>query len=189
MEITEVYTQFQRSLLTYIRSKIKSKEDAEDILHNVFIKIVNHSEKLSDRENLQAWIFTIARNSIIDYYRMNASKNKSSIDDMFEEQIAEEEAADSTKGLDQCLSGMINSLPEEYKHIIMDSEIHGIRQKELATKYNMAYPTMRSRVQRGRDRLKQLLVTCCSIEADRHGNILDVQSKNNCTEGCDPCAE
>lgn len=188
MEIAGIYTEFHQSLLSYIRSKIRSKEDAEDILQNVFIKISGNLNKLSEQEKLRSWIYTITRNSIIDYYRTKASKQNTSLDEDLEEQIGEEETIDSTKGLDTCLTGMISSLPEEYKNIIIDSELKGIKQKDLAEKYNMAYPSMRSRVQRGRERLKQMLVNCCEIEADKHGNIISAQSKNNCNDGCSPCS-
>ena len=72
MEVAGIYTQFHQSLLSFIRSKIRSKEDAEDILQNVFIRISNNVNKLSGEEKLQSWVFTITRNAIIDYYRVNA---------------------------------------------------------------------------------------------------------------------
>ncbi len=188
MEIAGIYTEFHQLLLSYIRSKIRSKEDAEDILQNVFIKISGNLNKLTEQEKIRSWIFTITRNSIIDYYRSKASKKDTPLDEKLEDRLTEEDSIDSTKGLDACLSGMISSLPEEYKDIIIDSELKGIKQKDLAEKYNMAYSSMRSRVQRGRERLKQMLVNCCEIEADKHGNILSSHSKNNCNDSCNPCA-
>jgi RNA polymerase sigma-70 factor (ECF subfamily) len=189
MEIAGIYTEFHQSLLSYIRSKIRSKEDAEDILQNVFIKISGNLNKLSEQEKLRSWIFTITRNSIIDYYRTNAAKQNTFLDEDLEDQLPEEDSIDSTKGLNTCLTGMISSLPDEYKDIIIDSELKGIKQKDLAEKYNMTYPSMRSRVQRGRERLKQMLTNCCDIEADKHGNILSSTSKNNCNDSCSSCAD
>jgi RNA polymerase sigma-70 factor (ECF subfamily) len=84
---------------------------------------------------------------------------------------------------------MINQLPEEYKNIIIDSELKGVKQKDLAVKYSMAYSSLRSRVQRGRDRLKQLLLNCCHIEADVYGNIIETRDKNNCEDSCQSCKE
>jgi RNA polymerase sigma-70 factor (ECF subfamily) len=81
---------------------------------------------------------------------------------------------------------MIALLPEEYKGIIEDAEIHGISQKELAEKYNMAYSSMRSRVQRGRERLKQLFYNCCHIKTDSHGNVLQAQGRPDCESPCSP---
>jgi RNA polymerase sigma-70 factor, ECF subfamily len=187
MEVAAIYSEFHQSLLSFIRSKIRSKEDAEDIVQNVFIKISSNIEKLADEEKLQSWIFAITRNAIIDYYRTNASKKNTSGD--MDENIIEESALDSTKGLEQCMAKMINLLPDDYRQIIIESEINGIKQKDLADQYGMAYPSMRSRVQRGRERLKQLFYNCCHIETDRHGNVLEASRKKNGETPCSTCQE
>ncbi|HTJ48598.1 MAG TPA: RNA polymerase sigma factor SigZ [Cyclobacteriaceae bacterium] len=189
MEIKEIYIQFQGALLAFIQSKVKSKQDAEDILHSVFIKISNSIHKLSDQNKLQAWIFTITRNAVMDYYRMGSAAKIQTIDDKDFIGIIEEEFTDVTKGIDNCIHGMIDQLPEEYKNIIIDSELKGVKQKDLAEKYSMAYSSLRSRVQRGRDRLKQLLLNCCHIEADVYGNIIETRDKNNCEDSCQSCKE
>jgi RNA polymerase sigma-70 factor (ECF subfamily) len=186
MEVAGIYTQFHQSLLSFIRSKIRSKEDAEDILQNVFVRISNNVNKLSDEEKLQSWIFTITRNAIIDYYRVNASKKRLAVDAEMEENILEDVHIDTTKGLDLCMNNMIDLLPEEYRDIIIDAEIKRIKQKDLADKYGMAYPSMRSRVQRGRERLKQLFYNCCHIETDSSGNVLEARGRTDCDGPCKP---
>lgn len=187
MEVTTIYKEFHFALLAYVKSKVRSREDAEDILQNVFIKISSNIDKLTEEVKLKNWIFTITRNAIIDYYRVNATKKKVAVPDEIDENIFESDDPDPTKGLDQCMSSMIGLLPEEYRQIIIDSEIKGIRQKDLADKYGMAYPSMRSRVQRGRERLKKLFSDCCVIETDKHGNILVAESRTDCDGPCKPC--
>lgn len=190
MEVAGIYTQFHRSLLSFIRSRIRSKEDAEDILHNVFIRISNNVNTLSDEQKLQGWIFTITKNAIIDYYRINASRKKVAIDIELAENILEEVQPDTTQGLEQCMNSMVSLLPDEYRNIIIDAELKGIKQKDLAEKYGMPYPSMRSRVQRGRERLKQLFYNCCHIETDKLGNVMEIRSRNDCSEPCSPdCAQ
>lgn len=188
MEVAEIYTQFYQSLLAFIKSKIRSTEDAQDILQNVFIKISSNVNNLSDEEKLKSWIFTITRNTVIDYYRTNATKRNVEVVTQMEESIVDEADFDTTKGLDQCVHTMIKLLPEEYRDIIIDAEINGIKQKDLAEKYDMAYPSMRSRVQRGRERLKQLFYNCCHIETDSLGNIMEAQGKTDCGAPCNACS-
>lgn len=186
MELAGIYTEFHRSLLSYVRSKIRSKEDAEDILQNVFARISANAGSLSEKEKIQNWLFTVTKNAVIDYYRANGKKRNVELDEKYAEQILDEESTDSTMGLDQCVTTMINLLPEEYRSIIEDAELHGIKQKDLAAKYNMAYPSMRSRVQRGRERLKQLFYNCCHIETDSHGNVLLAHGRPDCDSPCKP---
>jgi RNA polymerase sigma-70 factor (ECF subfamily) len=188
MEVGTIYTQFHSELLRYVKSKVRSAEDAEDILQNVFIKITSGIDSLSEEVKLKSWLFTVTRNAIIDYYRANSKENKSTSAEEIQEDIPDVDEIDPTKGLDQCMGRMIVLLPEEYRGIIMESEINGVKQKDLAEKYGMAYPSMRSKVQRGRERLKQLFHNCCHISTDVRGNIIDAQGKGNCGGPCNPCS-
>ena len=178
MELTEAYTTFKKSLYGYIMSKISNTDDAQDILQDVFMKMTTHFHTLSNKDKIQHWLYGITRNAIIDYYRVNSTK-KNTIKSMelLPDIESVGETTDVTKGLDTCLMGFIKQLPEKYKAILIDSELEGISQKELAEKYQLAYPTLRSRVQRGRLQLHEMLVGCCSVETDTRGNILDVTPK------------
>jgi RNA polymerase sigma-70 factor, ECF subfamily len=186
MEVTNIYKEFHSDLLRYVRSKVRLKEDAEDILQNVFVKISSGVNKLTEDVRIKNWLFTITRNTIIDYYRANANKKKVPIEDEVEQQLLDADDPDPTKGLDQCMNSMIGLLPEEYRSIIIDSEIKGIKQKDLAEKYGIAYPSMRSRIQRGRERLKQLFYNCCHIETDMRGNIIEAKGRTDCAGPCNP---
>ena len=187
MEVATIYKRFHSELLGYVKGKVRSKEDAEDILQNVFIKISFGLDKLAEDVKLKNWVFTITRNAIIDYYRVNANKRKVAVADEIDQNISEADDPDPTKGLDQCMNSMIELLPEDYRDIITESEIKGVRQKDLADRYGMAYPSMRSKVQRGRERLKQLFYNCCHISTDKHGNVLEAQGKTDCAGPCKPC--
>lgn len=187
MEVAGIYREFHKSLLGFIKNRIKSKEDAEDILQNVFVKISSNVDKLSEEEKLTNWMFTITRNAIIDYYRKNATKKKNGMqEDISEIDVMDITEPDPMKGLDSCVSPMIALLPEEYRDIVIDAELKGIRQKDLAEKYGVPYPSMRSKVQRGRERLKQLFYNCCHIQTDTRGNVLEAHGKSDC--GCQSCS-
>jgi RNA polymerase sigma-70 factor, ECF subfamily len=188
MEINRIHSEFHNLLHNFIASRLRNKEDADDILQEVFIKIAAKINSLENGEKLKSWIFSITRNTIIDYYRKNSRNKTSDINENILEIIPEEQEADSTKGLDTCLTGFIEKLPSDYRDIIIDSELKGIKQKDLAEKYDLAYSSVRSRVQRGRGRLKEMLLQCCKIETDMLGNILEATSRNpkenNCGKNC-----
>jgi RNA polymerase sigma-70 factor (ECF subfamily) len=186
MELADAYIKFNKSLYAFILSKINNREDAEDILHNVFVKMATNIGSLSDKEKMQNWLYRITRNTIIDYYRVKGKRQKPV---EFKEKFAVENEVteDTTKGLDKCLLDFVHQLPEEYKAVIIDSEINGIAQKDLAIKYNVPYPTLRSKVQRGRERLRKMLIQCCVIESDNRGNILESKRREDCGAPCDQC--
>ena len=180
MELATIYTDFRKVLLSFIKSKVNNHQDAEDILQNVFVKVATGVNDLDRKEKLQSWIYTIARNSIVDYYRSNSAKKGIAIEDDISESFSGDEYNDTTKGLDCCLINFVDQLPEEYRNVILDVEMNGLKQKDLGEKYGLAYSSIRSRVQRGRYKLKQLLLGCCNIQWDTRGNILDVQSRSGC---------
>lgn len=186
MEIATLYTEFHRALLTYIKSKTSSREDAEDILHNVFLKITSGGHSLEDKQSIRNWVFIVTRNAIVDYYRRKGKTTMASLETGSAQQIIDEDEKKAIESLSCCLLDMIGRLPEEYRAILVDSELKGISQKELAEKYDMAYSSLRSRVQRGRDRLKKVILDCCLITSDTRGGILDVIPRNPCGDG-NPC--
>jgi RNA polymerase sigma-70 factor (ECF subfamily) len=73
-KIEEIYNKFSKPLLYFILKHVSNKSLAEDLLHEVFIKAYKNIESLEDKSNIQAWLYKIASNTIIDYYRKNEMK-------------------------------------------------------------------------------------------------------------------
>lgn len=66
--ITSTIKQFNRKLFGFVRDKVKSTEDAEDILQDVWVQLSNVSD-IGDLENVSAWLYEVARNKITDKSR------------------------------------------------------------------------------------------------------------------------
>src|SRR5450830_640554 len=66
--ITKTIKQFNRKLFGFVRDKVKSTEDAEDILQDVWVQLSNVSD-IGDLENVSAWLYEVARNKITDKSR------------------------------------------------------------------------------------------------------------------------
>ena len=81
---------------------------------------------------------------------------------------------------------MIERLPQDYRDAITLVEIDGLTQQAAATQMGLSLSGMKSRVQRGRAQLKQMLDDCCLIELDRRGGVVDYRSR---TTDCDSCAD
>ena len=69
-DLEQIYNAYYGKIMAYIRSRISSYAVAEDLCQDVFEKIarmlVNYD---SERASVSTWIYTIARNRVIDYYR------------------------------------------------------------------------------------------------------------------------
>ena len=81
---------------------------------------------------------------------------------------------------------MIYSLPKPYRDALVLTEFEGLTQKEMAKRLGISLSGAKSRVQRGREQLKQMLLERCEFEFDRLGRIIDCKPRTK--EACQECA-
>lgn len=171
---TQKWLHLNDVLKGFILSRIKNEAKAEDILQEVLIKIYLNLDKLRDETKLLSWAFQIARNVMIDVLR------KSPKEDVLDETPVLQEI-DLNNELNAAMAlwipEAIKLLPEKYREAIYLTEIKGFTQKELAEKLGISYSGAKSRVQRGREKLKQVILDCCDIQTDTYGNIIDYQKR------------
>lgn len=174
----EIWEDFKEPLKRFIAGRVQNEYDAEDILQETFFKIYNHIGCLKEENKLRAWVFQIARNAVIDYYRLQKTKIQLPV---VSKNIIDEPAAiiNANQDIIPCLRSMINYLPEKYSQAILLSEFEGLTQREMAEKLGLSLSGAKSRVQRARKELKGILLECCQFEFDRLGNILDYRHKKN----------
>lgn len=182
--VKSIWNAFSHELYKYVRSKVNSDYDAEDILQDIFIKIHKNIHKVNEQSKLKAWLYKIAKNTIIDYYRKNKGRTVdiASIDKALEE---EDDAHNMNKEISRCLKKMIEELPEKYQEIIELYDIQGMKHKEISEKLGLSLSGSKMRVHRGKELLKQILLACCDFELDKYGNILDYTQKSLVCKRCD----
>jgi len=179
-DLEAVWREFAEPLRGFIRKRIGSDHDADDILQQVFLKIQTRLDSLRETEKLQAWLYRITRNAIVDHYRQQRPRES------LPEELAADDPADDRRcamELARCLRGMVERLDPRYRDALRWSELDGLPQRDVATRLGLSLSGAKSRVQRGRAKLKQMLLDCCRFETDRYGNILDSECRRDC--GCD----
>ncbi|AFQ44215.1 RNA polymerase sigma factor SigZ [Desulfosporosinus meridiei] len=178
-----VWEEFSLPLKRFIKKRVANEQDAEDIFQEIFLKIHKNIGGLMKENRLHAWIFRIAHNTIKDYYRRNNLKLESTdLGEDLESNTAEETSANTE--IASCLKIMVESLPETYKQAILLTEFQSMTQKELSEKLGISLSGAKSRVQRGRKMLKEMLLGCCQLEIDSRGNIIDYKHKSSECKYC-----
>ncbi|MEK6552026.1 MAG: sigma factor, partial [Bacteroidota bacterium] len=71
IDFTLTYNKFKKPLFNYVCKVMKSDTLAEDIAHNVFLKLYDNLDRIRDAEKTEVWIFTTARNEIFSHFRKN----------------------------------------------------------------------------------------------------------------------
>ncbi len=176
----ELYRQFHCELENFIYSKVKDKVISKDILQEVFIKIHLHQHSIKDQSKITAWIYQLTRNTIHDYYRKLVILNGETEipHDVSELPLPNEQ------GLERCVLPFIHQLPQKYKDALLLTDIKGLSQTQLAEQLNISYPAAKSRVQRARQKLKDLFTDCCYIHSDVYGNIMSYRQLDCGGQGC-----
>jgi RNA polymerase sigma-70 factor (ECF subfamily) len=148
----------------------------------VFVKIASRSASLNDPGKLQGWIFLVARNAVIDHYRTR----KVTVE--VPETLPDDRGAEGAEieQLKAAFRRMIDALPEAYREAIRLTEFEGLTQKELANHLGISLSGAKSRVQRGREQLRQSLNDCCRFEFDRRGGVIDCTPRRR--EDCRECS-
>jgi RNA polymerase sigma factor (sigma-70 family) len=148
-EVTQAFVKEKKRLLNFIRKRIATEEEAEDILQDVFFQLTETFDVLRPIEQLTAWLFRVTRNKIIDRYR---KKKVQSLDqeEEFSEGTSAEGSLSPEKELDQndlweALSLALAQLPQEQREVFIWHELEEKSFKEMAAMTGVGVNTLLSR--------------------------------------------
>ena len=188
-----VWHELHDRLRRFIARRVRSPQDAEDILQEVMLRIHRYSGDLEHADRVASWVYRIAANSIADHYRRPARRELASGQAMDVAEPAGAEAATAwaepgsaelRAELADCLAPLTTRLPELYRDAVDVTEFQGITQAEAARRLGLSVSGMKARVQRGRKQLKDLLLDCCEVELDRRGGVTGYRSKRGSCATC-----
>jgi RNA polymerase sigma-70 factor (ECF subfamily) len=179
-ELKALWERYCCRLLAFIRSRIADESEAEDILQEVFIRI-HRSLCCTEWNKPEGWIYQIARNLIIDHHR--GRKETVEVDESLPAREETGSEDDPATRLAFSLRETIEALPEPYCQALVLTEYEGLSQKELAARMGISLSGAKSRVQRAREKLRNMLLTCCHFELDRRGRIIDYYKRCGCCCG------
>jgi len=165
---------FAAPLRAFITRRMPNGMDPDDIVQEVFVRIHERLPALRDTERLDAWIFQIARNVLADLFRERRRRDALAKRIAFERggEPANDEEPDGAAELTPCLAPMIAQLAHPYREAIELTELQGVTQVEAARRAGLSISGMKSRVQRGREQLKSMLLACCEIELDVRSGVI-----------------
>lgn len=187
LDTESVWKIFCCKLNPYIRKWISDQNLAYDIEQEVFLKIHDKIDTLKDDTKVVSWVLHITKNTVFDYLRkgnlLSTEAFNTGVEEIDEPEITfnqqernfEEELASGVKAI-------IDNLPFKYKQALLLVEFEGISQIDLAKKLNISVSGAKSRVQRGRNMIKEQLLDCCNYQFDKYGKVIGVKPKecNSC---------
>lgn len=146
----QLYIDYKDKVMAYFRSKINSKEDAEDLCQDVFMKIHSKYDSFdSSKSSVSTWIFTIARNTLTDYFRTNKQTEELTDDAAVSDFECENMLGD--------LADALSDLPQEQRDIIVLRYYNGLSLTEISKLMGISYGMTKVKHNKALAALKGLL--------------------------------
>ena len=155
--ISDVLRREQSRLSNFIRRRVPDPLDAEDILQDVFYKLVEANRLLMPIEHVTGWLFRVARNRITDLFRqkkpesfsdtaaVNEDDERQQLEDLLPSPDAGPEALYARQVLLEELQVAIDELPDEQREVFVAHEFEGRSFKEMAAETGVSVNTLLSR--------------------------------------------
>ena len=184
-------------LRAFVARRVRNEADVDDLVQRVLLQIVKGLDSLRDTGRLHAWVYRMARNVIIDYYRATGSRREQATGDAVDldsveeppllDDLDDEDAA--LRELATCLAPMLSQLAPAYQEAVRIVDLEGVSHQEAARRAGVSLSGMKSRVQRGRQQLRAVLEACCRIDLDHRGSIAGYAARYPDACGCGGCGE
>jgi RNA polymerase sigma-70 factor (ECF subfamily) len=175
LEFQQIYEDFQPKILRYL-TRMAGTSEAEDLTQEVFIKVNEALPDFRGESKLSTWLYRIATNAAMDRirtwsYRRTAqesscfvSEDGPQIEDKNmwtgeEKPLVEHEIF--RKEMNDCIRGFIEKLPEDYRTVLVLSEFEGLKNSEIADILGLKLHTVKIRLHRARERLKEEFIKNC----------------------------
>ena len=156
--ISEAIAREQSRLRNFIRRRVVDREDAEDILQDVFYELVEAYRMMKPVEQVTAWLFRVARNRITDLFRKRGREalrneparttedgEKLQLEDLLPSPDAGPEAAYARSILLEEVGAALDELPDEQREVFIAHELMGYSFKEIAAQTGVSVNTLLSR--------------------------------------------
>jgi RNA polymerase sigma-70 factor (ECF subfamily) len=188
-----IWSEVQSGLRTFIAKRVTDEASVEDLLQEVFVRMQRGLGGLKKESRLVSWIYQIARHAIIDYYRARDRQPErpvglaSDLETYYPASLPVESSEGSGQlrtELAGCLRPMIERLSEDYRQAVTLVDLEGLAQHEAAARLGLSVSGMKSRVQRGRRQLRDMLEACCVIALDRRRGVTDYDLRDQQDSSC-----
>lgn len=183
---SKVFETFHQPIFNYLLRMTQHVGLAEDLLQETFVRVYRGLPNFRGGSSLSTWIYRIATNVSLDYFRSKRSRQDKVTDalediDADQEWITDSVTASSEQALVQaemsaCVRQYIRNLPPDYRAALVLSDLQGLKNKEIAEVLGVSLDTVKIRLHRARTKLRGALNIGCDFSHDER-NVLVCEEK------------
>ena len=180
----EIYSEFFPRISSYL-GRFVGAQEAEDVTQEVFLKVSAALSNFRGGSSLSTWIYRIATNTALDHLRKTRpAQPEPEINNPASDGLVPEETAGINGGggpaldkelirkeMNECIRGIVDGLPENYRMVLVLSEMEGFRDAEIARILGVSLETVKIRLYRARARLRRELEANCNFYRDERNEL------------------
>jgi RNA polymerase sigma-70 factor (ECF subfamily) len=172
VEFQSIHDDFRPKVLRYL-SRLVGEADAEDLTQAVMLKVGEGLGGFRGDSSISTWIYRIATNTALDRLRRKPAPTITETELESDEgnvppaaQTASAENTAIREEMNACIRDFIEHLPQNYKTVIVLSELEGFKNDEIAAILGLSLDTVKIRLHRAREKLRKDLEAGCSFYHD-----------------------
>lgn len=195
LDFQSVFSEFQKPVYNYVLRMVKDQPLAEELTQDIFVKTYNSLLEFRGDSKVSTWIFRIATNACLDYFRSRPYKKDEETDllspeDLLKSTVPEGEQKPLTAEdelinaeMSSCVRGYIDDLPEEYRAVILLHDLQGFTNPEIARITETTLENVKIRLHRARRKMKEVFSSKCSFYRDERNVLRCVQKEEDDSGG------
>ncbi|MEJ2695077.1 MAG: sigma-70 family RNA polymerase sigma factor [Candidatus Sulfobium sp.] len=181
-DFQNIYVSFSGKIRRYL-ARLVGEADFEDVTQEVFLKVNAGLDEFRGDSSLSTWIYRIATNAAVDHNRKSSTRLKEQRaeghfpdDSMTEESTAVDPTPPQDrqlirKEMSDCIRGIVDGLPENYRTVLILSDLEELKNDEIAEVLDISLQTVKIRLHRARLKLKKELEYHCSFYKDERNEL------------------
>lgn len=179
-EARGAWDQIANRLRPYVARRVASATEVDDILQEILFRVHRGIAALRDGERFGGWVYRIAEHVIADSARAAARDRLVAAGDVPDRVGGDQadETASLQSDLGACVSLFVARLPSPYREAIVLTELEGLTQKDAARLAGVTLSAMKSRVQRGREKIRDMFEDCCELSVDCRGRVVECEPRS-----------
>lgn len=181
-EMPRFWKTYGNELQSYLRKHVKDNEIAKDLAQEIFLKVFTYCQRYewscekAGVRNLRSWLFQMAHNTMIDHLR----QQNRFVEIQEDKQAPAAHSNNAYAFATHYLPPILSCLPKQYAEPLRLSDVEGHPQHEVAQLLGLSLSATKSRIQRARVMLRELLYECAYIETDQKGRMISFDIKPDC---------
>ena len=179
-DFDSIYKEFYPRIHHYL-SDLAGKDDSLDLTQTVFLKVSRSLNSFREESSLSTWIYRIATNTALDHAALSSAKQKSveqtfgdggSLDDFPDTSFVGIDREYIRKEMSDCIRGIVSSLTENYRIVLLLSEFEGFTHSEMSEILNISIHSVKIRLHRARAALRKAMDSKCRFYYDERNELM-----------------